>query len=234
MAKGQQDGITILLGIKGYEVGKVRERDEDFVVEIESLPKREPCPCCGCTYVYSNGKGKIRKVLHSWSRGKNVYLELGRKRWRCRGCGHCFNNGAELLLSYSRITRQAEAEALWQLKDRGFSQVEREPGVGYGILHRLLEMEMEMEMEIDEEALGFIGGEEEIFLGIDEHSFSHQELVYTVTEVKKRRLLGVFRDDRIATLKDFLSKYPQRQGHRGTHCYEGELTEGSRGGIHRS
>jgi transposase len=64
-------------------------------------------------------------------------------------------------------------------------------------------------MEKDEEALGFIGGEEEIFLGIDEHSFRHQELVYTVTEVKKRRLLGVLRGDRIATLKDFLSRIPR-------------------------
>jgi len=203
MAKSQQDSITILLGIKGYKVGKVREGEEDFVVEVESLPKRGPCPCCGCTYVYSNGKGKIREVLHSWSRGKKVYLELIWKRWRCRGCGHCFNDGAELLRSYSRITRQAEAEALWQLKDRSFSQVKRELGVGYGTLRRLLEM------EIDEEALGFVEGEEEIFLGIDEHSFRHQEMVYTVTEVKRRRLLGVLRDDRIATLKGFLSRIPR-------------------------
>ena len=57
-----------------------------------------------------------------------------------------------------------EAEALWPLKDRSFSQVKRDLGLGYGTQRRLLEM------EIDEEALGFIGGEEEIFLGIDEHS----------------------------------------------------------------
>ena len=84
MAKGQQNGITIPLGIKGYEAGKVREGEEDFVVEIESLPKKGPCPLYGHTYIYSNGKGKIRKVLHSCSRGKKVYLELRRKRWRCR------------------------------------------------------------------------------------------------------------------------------------------------------
>jgi len=40
MAKGQQDGITILLGIKECEAGKVREGEEDFVVEVESLPKK--------------------------------------------------------------------------------------------------------------------------------------------------------------------------------------------------
>ena len=55
----------------------------------------------------------------------------------------------------------------------------------------------------------FIQGEDEIYLGIDEHSFRHQGLVHTVTEVKKRRVLGILRDDRIATLKEFLSKIPE-------------------------
>ena len=78
----------------------------------------------------------------------------------------------------------------------------RELGVGYGTLRRLLER------EIDKEALGFIQNEDEIYLGIDEHSFRHQELVHTVTEVKQGKVLGILRDDRIATLKKFLSKGP--------------------------
>jgi transposase len=64
-------------------------------------------------------------------------------------------------------------------------------------------------MGIDEEAMGFLQGEDEIYLGIDEHSFRHQEMVHTVTEVKKRKMLGILRDDRIATLKKFLSKIPE-------------------------
>jgi len=84
-------------------------------------------------------------------------------------------------------------EALWQLKDRSFSQVKREPGVGYGTLRRLLER------EIDEECLGFIDEEDEVFPGSDKHSFRHQELVYTVPEVKKRKVLGILRSDSIAT-----------------------------------
>jgi transposase len=103
---------------------------------------------------------------------------------------------------HSRLTRQAEVEALWQLRDGNFSQVRRELGVGYSTLRRLLER------EINHEATSFIQDEDEIYLGIDEHSFRHQDLVYTVTEVKQRRVLGVLRDDRIVTLKKFLSKIP--------------------------
>jgi hypothetical protein len=37
--------------------------------------------------------------------------------------------------------------------------------------------------------MGFIRGEDEISLGIDEHSFRHQEFVHTMTEVRKRKML---------------------------------------------
>ena len=203
MAKSQQDGITILLGLKGYQIGDVWEDTKGIVVQVTLGIGEVTCPYCGSPRLYGHGSCKPRKALHSWSNGKKVYVELHRQRWRCRECSRCFNDGTELLRSYSRITRQAEVEVLWQLKERSFSQVRRELGVGYGTLRHL------MEREIGEEALGFIQGEDEIFLGIDEHSFRHQDLVHTVTEVKKRRVLGVLRDDRIATLKEFLNKIPK-------------------------
>jgi len=203
MAKGQEDGITILLGLERYQAGKVTEDGGEIAVEVRSEQGKPACSQCGSTKLHRHGLGKRRRILHSWSNGKKVYLELHRQRWRCRLCGCSFNEGAELLRPYSRITKQAEAEALWQLKDRSFSQVRRELGVGYSTLRRLLEK------EIDEETLGPVIEEDEIYLGIDEHSFRHRDLVHTVTEVKRRRVLGILKDDRIATLKEFLNKIPK-------------------------
>jgi transposase len=74
--------------------------------------------------------------------------------------------------------------------------------VSYTSLRRLLER------EIDGEVSGSLPLEDEIFLGIDEHSFKHQELVHMVTEVKKRQVLRILKDDRIASLKDFLTRIP--------------------------
>jgi len=178
MAKGQDNGTTILLGLKDYKVGEVRGEEEKVTVKIE-VKGREKCPHCGSGRLYLHGESKPREVLHTWSNGKKVYLELHRRRWKCRDCEHTFTEGRELVRPRSRLTRPAEAEALWQLKDRNFSQVTRELGIGYGTLRRLLER------EIDEEALGFIQEENEIYLGIDEHSFRHQELVHTITTLKK-------------------------------------------------
>ena len=202
MAKSQENGSKILLGLKDCEVEEVRQDKERVIVKVMLKLKEMNCPHCGSLKLYRHGRCKPRQVLHSWSNGRRVYLELYRQRWRCRACGRTFNEGNQLIQPCSRLTRQAQQEALWQLKERNFSQVKRELGVSYSTLRRLLEK------EIDADSLAFIADEEEIFLGIDEHSFRHQELVYMVTEVKKRKILGILKDDRIATLRNFLSKVP--------------------------
>lgn len=193
MAKSQENGTTILLGLKDYKVEEVWGEEEKVIVKIE-VKEAEKCPHCSSGRLYSHGECQPREVLHTWSNGKKVYLQLHRRRWRCLDCEHTFTGGRELVRSCSRLTRPAEAEALWQLKDRNFSQITRELGIGYGTLRRLLER------EIDEEALGFLQDKDEIYLGIDEHSFRHQDLVHTVTEVKQRKMVGILKDDRIATL----------------------------------
>lgn len=40
------------------------------------------------------------------------------------------------------------------------------------------------------------------------YHFRQRELVQTVTEVKQRKVVGILRDGRIATLKKFLAKVP--------------------------
>ncbi len=104
----------------------VTESEGRVIVEVKAKEVKPICPRCGWVKLYRHGLSKRRRVLHSWSNGKRVYLELHWQRWRCRECGRSFNDGAELLRPYSRITKQAEQEALWQLRDRSFSQGNRE------------------------------------------------------------------------------------------------------------
>jgi hypothetical protein len=63
--------------------------------------------------------------------------------------------------------------------------VRRELGIGYSTLCYLLEGETDEEVF---DSLSLQGG---IFPGIDEHNFRHHELVHTITEVKRRRMLGI-------------------------------------------
>lgn len=126
MAKGQENGSKILLVLKDCEVEEVREEKESVVAKVTLKVREMSCPYCGSLNLYRHGKCKSRKVLHSWSNGKRVYpsglspqrpsLELHRQRWRCRNCKHTFSEGNELVQPHLRMTRQAQQEALCNLR----------------------------------------------------------------------------------------------------------------------
>jgi hypothetical protein len=64
MARGQDNGITILLGLKGYKVGEVWGGEEKVVVKTE-VKGRIKCPHCGSGKLYGHGKCKPREILHT-------------------------------------------------------------------------------------------------------------------------------------------------------------------------
>ena len=97
MAKSQENGITILPGPKGYEVGKVTEDGKGVVVQVRIRKAKVSCPHCSSPSVHGHGGSKPRKVPHNWRNGKKVCLELYRQRWRCRECNRSLTDGAELL-----------------------------------------------------------------------------------------------------------------------------------------
>ena len=150
------NGITILLGVKDLKIGEVIEYEKKIVVKASLKKREEICPYCGSAKLYKHGKGRTRQVLHSWSKGKRVYLELQHRRWKCKSCKHTFSEGRDLIKPHSRVTKGAEVEALWQLKDRSFAQVRRDLGISYSTLRHLLEK------LIDEDMLNSILDKDEI------------------------------------------------------------------------
>ena len=70
MARSQEDGITILLGLKDYKVEQVREDEDRVVVKVMLEHREKECPYCDLTRLYRHGKCQPREVLHSWSNGR--------------------------------------------------------------------------------------------------------------------------------------------------------------------
>ena len=62
MAKSQENGTTILLGLKGYEVGMVTESEGRVMVEVRAEQEKPVCPHCGWTKLYRHGLGKKGEV----------------------------------------------------------------------------------------------------------------------------------------------------------------------------
>lgn len=71
MAKSQDNGITILLGLKGCEVEKVVEEKE----RIKAAGSKElDCPQPTLKGLYRHGTGNRRKVLHNWNKRNFIQL----------------------------------------------------------------------------------------------------------------------------------------------------------------
>ena len=70
MAKGQDNGTTILLGLKDYKVGEVWGGEERVVVKT-AVKGREKCPHCG--------SGKALWAWHVQAEGSTPYLEQWQK-----------------------------------------------------------------------------------------------------------------------------------------------------------
>lgn len=206
MTEGQGNDITMLLGLegKGFEVTGVQAEGRSLLVEMRAGHEEVSCPRCGSPSLYRHGKSRSRRVRHGWILGKRLELHIqGRQRWKCRDCGKTFSETVEFVRGRCRYTKHAEAEVLRHLRARSFRNVSRELGMSYGTLRRILSR-----VEAGPKMMEFLEGEEEIHLGIDEHSFSHHDMVIIVTELRKRRVVGVLEDDRLATLEDFLKKIP--------------------------
>ncbi|MGQ9545971.1 MAG: hypothetical protein ACUVTR_02230 [Dehalococcoidia bacterium] len=58
--KSQENGTTILLGVKGHEVGTVAEEKGKIVVEVEIKERNPVCPYCSSVRLYRPGSGRKR------------------------------------------------------------------------------------------------------------------------------------------------------------------------------
>jgi len=76
MAKSQENGARILLGLKHYKVRGVWGGEDRVVVMTAVKGRARKCPYCRSARLYQHGICKPREVLHTWSNGSRAYLEL--------------------------------------------------------------------------------------------------------------------------------------------------------------
>jgi len=150
-------------------------------------------------------KPNQERCSHTLINGKKVHLKIhGRQRWKCKHCGRTFTQELKIIKPRSRLTNYAEKLVLWLLSLMSFKAISKLLKISYGKAKKIL-----MEAKAIPDLLrSVINGAEKLHLGIDEHSFKHQEMVLIITDVKAKKVLEVLKDDRLATLEAFLSEIP--------------------------
>jgi len=183
----------------------MREEEGAFVIEVQVKSEEADCPRCGSRDLYRHGKAKPRKALHALLNGHKVYLEIhGRQRCKCKYCGRTFTQELEIIKPRSRSTKYAEVLVLRLLSLMSFKAVSKLLKISYGRVKKVL-MEALAMIKLPELVADDL---KELHIGIDEHSFRHQEMAIMVTDVRAKRVLGILKDYRLSTLEEFLKKIP--------------------------
>jgi len=198
-----KNDIAKIFRLQAFWVRSVILLPNAIEVEIELKKKYRRCPRCGKRANYRHQAGKIRFVKHHLWGERIVYLKGRKDRWHCRRCDKPFTEQWPGLKQWSRKTETAEYQLLNLLKGKSFRQLQQENGVSDHEARYLL-AKVDTTPTWQEEQK-----QENIRLGIDEHSFRGRNLVITVTNLSQRRLKAILPDDQQKSIKAWLKAIPE-------------------------
>ena len=196
--------IKKLLNLQHVWVDGWKITDKEITVKIRN--PRKYCMCPHCTNSTKRvHQYKSRKILHSIWQSRKVILHL---RFRRFYCNHCRKAFTEHLIGIDKrsTTENFRKVLIKDLARNSFSYVKQTDNISPSVLYSVLKENHEKFKEINWEEQG-----EKFVLGIDEHSYRGRHLVLTATNITQKKLLMVGKDDRLATLAEFLRKADQKR-----------------------
>jgi len=156
------------------------------------------CPhCAGSTNRIHRRADRV--VKHMICDDKVVQLRLTVRNFKCGNCKRIFREYIPGIDGHS-TTEHFRQKIIPKVKDRSFRAVAQECSVSSSLLTRYAVGLMN--------EVGICWPKEPFALGIDEHSFAGHDLVITVTDLTHHRVLAILKDDRQATLRQFLKSLP--------------------------
>lgn len=196
--------IKKLLGLQNIWVDSWEIKNNKVIVKARN--SRTKCMCPYCTNMTKKvHQYKFRKILHSVWQSRNVILHLRVRRFYCKYCQKAFT---EHILGFDkrRTTQNFRDILIKEMSRNSLSYVKQNSNVSTPVLYSVLRENREKTKEINWEEQG-----DKFVLGIDEHSYRGKSLVLTATNITQKKLLMVGKDDRLATLADFLQKADKKR-----------------------
>lgn len=200
--------IAQFFKIKGYIVYSDRiDPNNNWIIRIGRPNSKRNCPKCGSSESYVHDKGKWTLKKHSNFQEKQIYIEIKRKRFKCKNCKKVFSQLLPCIPKYSRKTINFEEQSLKYLSKNSFREVGIVNEVSYTVLKNQLYKYVDPH-KILEEKLNILNKQNELFLGFDGQSFRGQEMVLTITEVVLKEPITILPSEKQADLFKFLKQVP--------------------------
>jgi len=200
--------ITQFLEIKNYLIYSTRQNlNNELIVKIGRPTNGDKCPICNKNkhIIHSSGTWQLKK--HSHFQEKPFYLEIRRKRLKCKNCGNIFTQKFPGIEKYSRKTKNFEIQSLNYLSKNSFKEVGNVNKVNYQTLKKQLYNYVNP-YEITIKRFELLQKQDEIFLGFDGQSFRGQEMILTITEVSLKELITILPSEKQCDLIKFLNLMP--------------------------
>ena len=186
----------------------IMESDASIMISVKRKNDYVFCKeCCINTNYHYDTRPEASKIRHSNYYGKNVYLLINKRRFKCRGCDKIITEQITPLKPYQRTTNQFENNILSALSDAPFKNIQKQFNVSYSFLrHKLIKHINHDPLKIDWKKN--FKGEENVVLGIDEHSSKKGVLSLTITNITKGELITILPKYSQECLEKFLRSIP--------------------------
>lgn len=198
------------LNSKKYKIIDFEEQNETQIFHIRNKEKRVTCPQCGM-------KTKTRQDLQDYKQKQNLkHLNINNQKlidlkpikryFHCKNCGSNFLERFEFESKIWFHTLDFERYVIASFGYTSWNQIAKNNKVSAKKIYRIIE-------QIDHNKLNEIGLQilehlDEIYLWVDEHSFSWKNMVLIITELKTKQLIAVLPNITKKTLEDWIWSIP--------------------------
>lgn len=206
--------MSSLFNLQGLIIYQIAENQKGFSVRVGQPRRPSFCPFCHSLKIEKHSRGRIRRIRHGISlTGQPIYLLWRSTRFRCRSCKKTWTlrPPPSLVQGKQRSTSHCRLQALRTLQSNSFNNTEKQHGLSYPVLRSTLH-----HFFISQEVLPRIPQDQDIILGIDEHSRAKQKLALTITLLKpERRLLALLPQATIENLVSWVNEHmAERERHQ--------------------
>ena len=198
----QDDCISVAMGLPELMILGQLELDDHFEVTVRYRQDKAACPGCGSMMVRKHESTFQRKKDRKL-RDKIVVLFLEKRRFRCLSCGKVFTEPDEIFGSRRRSSKRLRGYLGDRAMYQTVSHVAKEEGVSESLVRRRFTEEAGVQLGIDE-------GKPKAsrVIGVDEFSVKKKIFDTTISDLEKRKVLGIVEGRGKSNLEEYFTALP--------------------------
>ena len=201
----QDDAITVWLRLPGLVVLGVKETERWIEVVAQCREEEADCPRCGrSTWQVHQWHLQRKRDAKLW--GKEMWLALLKRRFRCRHCRKVFTEPDPACGSRRRTTRRLRQTVARRAREATVRSVAREEGVSEGLVERSW---------LEAHAVVSAPSQPHVFLGLDGFCVRRPCRMWTgMWDLESGKAVAVVAGERQADVQRMLERHASRQSVR--------------------